>query len=272
MEFKAFPKISRIEKAQVSITQKLHGTNAQVLIEENEAGELEIRAGSRNRWIFPDNDNYGFATFVEANKQEFIEKLGPGRHFGEWVGPGINSGEGLEEKRFMLFDWWKYPEERPLPPQTGVVPVLYKGKLKPGVIEEVFEDLKKNGSKLVPGFMRPEGIVVSINDVRYKQTFDNEEVAWKKSSGHKNPKTPKVKVDYSHLLQPLRLEKLLSKDEALERGYPETLGQICQLYMNDLVEEEQIVGDKDQIKAIKKGATGQVFKFIKAFISEKESA
>lgn len=261
------------------ITQKIHGTNAQIFIEEvsfipeNEAGSVcvddrffKIRAGSRNRWLFVDVDNFGFAAFVESNAAELIEFLGEGRHFGEWAGPGINSGEGLTEKTFILFDWWKYPEDLVFPKQVRTVPILYMGVLDTNAIKIAMEDLKKDGSVLVPGFMRPEGVVTSINGQLVKTVFEAEDTQWTKA-GAKGPKGPKKpQVDYSHLLQPIRLEKLLSKDEAYSREYPETLPAIVKAYVNDLIDEQQIVGDKDQIKAITKGATGQIFKFIKTIM------
>lgn len=172
MDFKPFPKIDNINKAYMHITQKIHGTNAQVFIYPNESGELQLLCGSRTRWITPENDNYGFAAFVHQHKQEFIDKLGVGQHFGEWAGLGINSGEGLNYKVFVLFDFWKYPADRPLPPGCVVVPVLYKGAMNLAMVEEAMNELKTNGSKLAPGFMRPEGVVTMIMGVRYKKMFE----------------------------------------------------------------------------------------------------
>lgn len=256
MEFKAFPSIERVGKVWMSITQKIHGSNAQVYIYE-EDGEKKLLCGSRIRWITPESDNYGFAAHVYANKAEFIEKLGPGQHFGEWAGPGINSGEGLTEKTFVLFDFHKWPTERPLPPQTKVVPLLYKGALDLKAIEIAMEDLKINGSKLANGFMRPEGVVVNIAGVRYKKVFDAEETSWK----GKDPnyvKKIKDEVDYSHLLQPIRLEKLLSRDEQYKLNFPKNLPLIVDAYVDDLVKEGQIA----ELGVITQ-CRGQVFKFIR---------
>src|ERR1043165_2902547 len=118
MEFKSFNKILHIGKLYMSITQKIHGSNAQILIEESpdsgwipaECGykDYNVYAGSRTRWLTPEDDNYGFCKWVMENRQELIEKLGPGRHFGEWAGPGINSGEGLKEKTLVLFNWRRW--------------------------------------------------------------------------------------------------------------------------------------------------------------------
>lgn len=281
MEFKSFPDIKKLGSTEFSITQKIHGSNAQIMIYPvyktipntedsvivtDEVDHMELLVGSRTRWIAPGCDNYGFATFVYAHKQEFIDKLGPGQHFGEWAGPGVNSGEGLKEKTLVLFDYWRYNPEN-LPPQTVLVPVLYKGKFDLGVIESVMAELKTNGSKLCPGFMRPEGIVAQINGNRYKVVFDPEETAWTKPSG---VKAPRIKgPDYSYLLQPIRLEKLLSKDEQYTINYPASLKDIAFAYMDDLVKEEQIVGTEAEITGIKKQASGHIFAFIKQTFKEK---
>lgn len=264
-EFKAFSKIERIGKVFMTVTQKIHGTNAQIHIYKDETGELQLVCGSRTKWIYPGDDNYGFAQFVHTHKAEFIEKLGEGTHFGEWAGPGINSGEGLTQKTFVLFAHWNYPPERPLPPQTVVVPVLYKGAFSMEKLNEVMADLKANGSKLVPGFMRPEGVVVEVLGHKLKSVFEAEETQWRGSSGHKEKlnglKSPKA--DYGYLLQPIRLEKLLSRDERYVREYPQSLPEIVRDYFKDLEEEKQIPGNEDEIKAIRKGASSQVFSFIR---------
>lgn len=106
-EFKKFPKISRFDDLQVTITQKINGTNAQIYIYEAEMG-THIAAGSRNRWLDPHADNFGFCSFVTAHELEIVRLLGPGRHYGEWAGPGINSGEGLSEKGFYLFNYERW--------------------------------------------------------------------------------------------------------------------------------------------------------------------
>lgn len=273
MEFKSFPEIKQFGKVQFNITQKIHGTNAQIYIFQKEGGELDLQCGSRERWIYPHDDNYGFATFVNAHKEEFIQKLGEGRHYGEWAGPGINSGEGLKEKTFILFDWFRYTPEvmkdnwKGLPTRTVLVPVLYVGEVDVTKVQETMEDLRTNGSKLAPGFMSPEGIVVNLGGSRYKKVFKPEDTGWTKS-GPKGPKEPRNVVDFSHLCQPIRLEKLLSRDELYLRDYPKSLPLIVKAYVADLVKEEQIAGTEDEVKSIMKGASGQIFKFVKTIVDE----
>lgn len=270
-EFKEFKKISALTKMQMRITQKIHGTNAHILVYRNEAGELDLVCGKRTSYCYPQADNFGFAAFVHEHKQEFIEKLGEGRHDGEWAGPGINSGEGLTEKTFVLFDHWRWPPGRPLPPRTVVVPVLYEGNLDLEVVSSVMADLLVNGSKLVPGFMRPEGAVVSFGGERYKKVFNPEETSWTKGSGA--PRAPRaIRADFIHLCQPVRLEKLLSRDEAYTAGYPETLPAIARDYIADLLAEGQIEGTDDEKKLIARSASPQIFKFIKQTIDEARNA
>lgn len=266
-EFKAFSKIEQLKRAQMQVTQKIHGTNAQVsILPDPTTGELKIYTGSRTRWIYPGDDNYGFAAFVHANAAEFIKKLGQGVHFGEWAGPGINSGEGLSEKTFLLFDFWRYPTERPLPPQTAVVPVLYSGPMDLAKVDELMADLKANGSKLVAGYMRPEGVVISVLGTRYKKVFDAEETQRTKSSGANIPKEPGV--DYGHLCQPIRLEKLVSRDEKFKIDFPKSLPDLVRAYFEDLVAEAQIAGEPGEIKAIRKGASSQIFSFVRHWMEE----
>lgn len=266
MEFKEYPKITRLDKVQMHITQKIHGTNAAVCVYNvgtEEAPEWKVHAQSRTRIITPLSDNYGFAAFVSENAQEMIEKLGPGIHYGEWAGIGINSGEGLKEKIFVLFDHWRYPADRPLPPKTVVVPVLYSGELQLGKIEECLADLKANGSKLSPGFMRPEGIVITIGGARYKAVFEAEETGWKKSD---KVKVVREDVNVDHLLQPIRLEKLISKDERYIKEYPKSLSTLAQDYLKDMLEEGQLEGQSEnQVNSLKK----KLYPWLKFMVNDK---
>src|SRR5438552_1079029 len=78
IEFNGFPKIPRLSRECV-VTEKIDGTNAQILI--SECGE--VFPGSRSRWITKEDDNHGFAKWVYENSVELM-RLGIGRHFGEW--------------------------------------------------------------------------------------------------------------------------------------------------------------------------------------------
>lgn len=170
MEFQSFPKLSRLSRGMI-VTEKIDGTNAQVCI----SPEGEVRAGSRNRWITPESDNYGFAAWVKENETE-LRLLGPGRHFGEWWGRGIQRTYGLTERRFSLFNADHYMRMfgGDLPGCISVVPVLSRHDFDSNEIGRVLDVLKTNGSKAAPGFMRPEGVVIyhTAAGVSYKKTIE----------------------------------------------------------------------------------------------------
>lgn len=194
--FTAFPKIPRLSR-DIVITEKLDGTNAQVIIDRVPNGcitgyELEsgcvplmytftpdntlvaIWAGSRNRLIFPGKakDNFGFAEWVFQHAAELVA-LGIGRHFGEWYGQGIQRGYGLYGKRFALFPSAATAASKPA--CCEVTTVLYDGPFSTDAVDAAMEDLRVNGSKHVPGFMRPEGVVIYHTAARtlFKKTFDD---------------------------------------------------------------------------------------------------
>ena len=170
-DFIPFPKIPRLKRGCI-ITEKLDGTNAQIVID----AQGNVRAGSRNRWITPDDDNYGFAGWVERNKEELLG-LGEGQHFGEWWGNGIQRNYGLKEKRFSLFNSGRWSNERPA--CCGVVPVLYAGDFSTTTVDWVLDTLKGTGSVAAPGFMRPEGIIVYMTASQhlYKVLAENDDKA-----------------------------------------------------------------------------------------------
>lgn len=171
--FREFPKIARLSR-EVIITEKLDGSNAQICITED--GQFLI--GSRTRWITPEQDNHGFARWATEHREELLT-LGPGRHFGEWWGNGVQRGYGLPkgEKRFSLFNvmrWCLHGEtpqripcgdpriekwQQPLPPCCGLVPVLYRGMFTTDACQDALSELRVNGSKAAPGYLKPEGIV-----------------------------------------------------------------------------------------------------------------
>lgn len=170
MEFEEFTKIARFSR-DIVITEKLDGTNAQIYIGE----DGEFLTGSRKRWITPEDDNFGFARWAHENKNMLLE-LGPGRHFGEWYGGKIQRGYDVKEKAFALFNTHKWGLERPACCQ--VVPILYQGMLSQFIIDESIEILRRRGSVAVPGFMRPEGIVVfhTAANMMFKKTIEKDEV------------------------------------------------------------------------------------------------
>ncbi len=204
-EFVKFPKMARLSR-EVIISEKIDGTNAQVFIKVLEGADdpgalvckdgLAMYAGSRTRWITPTNDNFGFAKWVVDHADDLF-LLGPGRHFGEWWGSGIQRGYGLAkgERRWSLFNTVRWclhgsaPEriamadpriekwQDVLPACCGLVPVLYRGIFDTRIADEMLADLRGLGSKAAPGFMNPEGIVVfhTAANVCFKKTIEKDD-------------------------------------------------------------------------------------------------
>ena len=175
IEFKAFPKIARLNRS-ITITEKIDGTNAAIGIIPDTDGALTVYAQSRNRLITPQDDNYGFARWVESNRDRLVDLLGPGLHFGEWWGSGIQRGYGLTggEKRFYLFntDRHKDIDEADIRP----VPVLFRGANSSENIDATLDALALYGSVAAPGFMDPEGVVVfyAASRTMFKVTIKND--------------------------------------------------------------------------------------------------
>jgi hypothetical protein len=159
--FLPFEKIPRLNR-QVIITEKIDGTNAIIHI----AADMEtVTAGSRNRWLTTTgkNDNFGFAAWVMDNKPELL-KLGPGYHFGEWWGLGIQRGYGLKDRRFSLFNTHRWGDPKKRPACCGVVPIIdIPAEIETNISaasNHAFGVLRNEGSLAAPGFMKPEGHVI----------------------------------------------------------------------------------------------------------------
>jgi len=209
-EFQEFPKIARLNR-EVIVTEKIDGTNASVFIGEPTDFEPGVfLVGSRTRWITPEADNHGFARWAYDHEEE-LRTLGPGAHFGEWWGSGIQRGYGLEkgEKRFSLFNvarwgdertalckkchlpssaWAPHPclrcgTERPPEPPTrpaccSVVPTILTAPWGiDSAVAIAVESLREKGSRAAPGFMKPEGVVVFHTHSRqmFKVTLEKDE-------------------------------------------------------------------------------------------------
>ncbi len=201
-EFVPFPKIPRLTRECV-VTEKIDGTNASVWVVDMDPGQraatlhpseavippqsklvtvaghdYAILAGSRKRFITPQDDNAGFARWVYQNAEELIAELGYGTHFGEWWGDGIQRKYGLDEKRFSLFNTkaWSGTELA----LCHVVPTLYTGPFDTTRLSNVLDLLREDGSAAAPGFMDPEGIMIfhTGSQSYFKKTFEGDDV-WK---------------------------------------------------------------------------------------------
>jgi len=202
LEFKGFGKIPRLRR-RIVIPEKIDGTNGAVgVLTEREPGfsdprvqhvhpdglALGVYAQSRKNIITPERDNHGFARWVHGNAEALAVILGPGIHFGEWWGSGIQRGYGLEkdDKRFSLFNTKRWAEliqavkaqvsGLEFPPGLGVVPVLYDGDFSDFAINLILASLRVNGSQAVPGYMNPEGIVIyhTAGNLLFKVTLEKD--------------------------------------------------------------------------------------------------
>lgn len=170
--FVGFPKIPRLSR-DIIITEKIDGTNGSIFWDETLQFML---VGSRTRWITTSNDNHGFAQWASDNVEE-LRKLGPGHHFGEWWGQGIQRNYGLKEKRFSLFNVKRWGDDAVRPACCHVVPVLFTGLFDTHHIEQALTSLVIGGSYAAPGFMNPEGIVIYhvAGNLMFKKTIKNDE-------------------------------------------------------------------------------------------------
>lgn len=181
-----FPKMARLSR-EVIITEKIDGTNAQIAIVEldghaaegaiYQAGGLAMYAGSRTRWITPQDDNHGFARWARENADELI-KLGPGRHFGEWWGCGIQRKYDVPDKRFSLFNVSRWDDDAVRPACCMVVPTIYRGDFTTNAAEAALFNLSVDGSLAAPGFMKPEGIAMYhvAAGIGFKKTIKKDEI------------------------------------------------------------------------------------------------
>lgn len=210
-EFIPFPKIPRLMKGDIVLTEKIDGTNGVVFVHkvgEADAGHIEppdiivdadsgryqLRAGSRNRWLAPgkmSNDGFGFLAWVQDNAAQLI-KLGEGMHRGEWYGAGIQRGYGLEGRSFALFNvgaWcdtnspynhWTHDGQQQIPAIRGLslVPVLYRGAWFGSSMDPVGEAMRRlrfSGSTINTRF-DAEGVMLyhEASGLYFKVPFDGD--------------------------------------------------------------------------------------------------
>lgn len=97
----------------------VHNSNGCILVSKDET----VKAFSRNRELSIDSDNNGFCAWVMKYKQYFIDNY----HeldtnlwlYGEWIGPGIQKGVGINQlnrKQFVLFSTYSELEGLSYPP------------------------------------------------------------------------------------------------------------------------------------------------------------
>ena len=172
-EFKAWGKITRENPFNVTITEKIDGTNACVIIED---GAI-VGVQSRKRLITPEDDNYGFAQWVADNEAELLG-LGDGYHYGEWAGLGIQKNpHNLAGKQFFLFNTFRWNPLNPnLPDCCKVVPILFQGIMDGDTIDKTIETLSSDAGENET----PEGVIVYYHAFRKytKHTIDFKQGKW----------------------------------------------------------------------------------------------
>lgn len=205
-EFEAWPKTPRLSKPIV-VTEKIDGTNAAVVVrplgvgqppaqshevvvpfeyDDESVGDVAVYGQSRKRIVFPGQDNAGFAAWVHANAQELAQAFGPGRHFGEWWGNGIQRGYGVEGKFFSPFNVSRW-DRRAINDtglyQVGVrpTPVLgHWGTFESAFIDQCVDLLILRGSQLdgVVDGTPAEGVIVyhSASGQLYKRLIEGDNV------------------------------------------------------------------------------------------------
>lgn len=179
--FQPWPKIPRGQHESVTITEKIDGTNACIVIRDGEIVGIQ----SRKKFIQPavlsgekQSDNYGFAAWVLANEEELLG-LGEGYHYGEWAGSSIQGNpHNIEGRKFFLFNTFRWGKRNTPPACCDVVPVLYEGPLEDMVIDSMMAQLwdqeTSDGNK-------PEGVIVYFHKTKRseKHTFRDQHGKWK---------------------------------------------------------------------------------------------
>lgn len=193
--FEHWPRIPRMA-SECSITEKLDGTNASILIVKMAAETPEFQeqcwealdqkrgllidgmavfACSRNRHIWPGQDNHSFASWVWENAPELVRILGEGRHFGEWWGRGIQRGYEMPYRVFSVFNTYQYAwlndeeerERHDVIESLRCVPVLYRGIFSFEALNEAINTLSQEYEDIP---VVAEGVVIHFrnNDAPFK--------------------------------------------------------------------------------------------------------
>jgi hypothetical protein len=173
--FQEFPKIPRLNR-NITITEKIDGTNAAIHItgryetsggqvvaykvDETNVNDLGVIVPqSRKRILTPEEDNFGFARWVEEHSVALRTTLGPGIHYGEWWGQGIQRGYRQVRKWFSLFNYTRWSNDQAVAMHAGiglqVVPILYHGPWMAvvGGKGDVYPQRNEDGS-VTPGMLR----------------------------------------------------------------------------------------------------------------------
>lgn len=184
--FKAYPKTVRLEAETITISEKIDGTNGLIFVSKgNESEKMYVKAGSRSKWLVDDGskswDNHGFGAWVKENETELLN-LPAGMHYGEWYGKGINSGYGMTERKFMLFNKKRYSELEDLPSCVELETILEENVSIDDLTSVLYELRRKmtlQGSYHVPTCIN--GKMVEGVILRFKLAGKIYKEVWNKS-------------------------------------------------------------------------------------------
>ena len=157
------------------IFPKIDGTNASVWLEDG-----QMRFGSRNRELTPDDDNQGFATWASQQQPllDLLNSLPEGsRVYGEWLVPhSLKTYREDAWRRFYIFDvllsggeFMHFNEYEPLCKSAGVdyIPCITKSR-NPSY-EIILKSAESNKFMLQDNCGIGEGVVVK--QYGYKNRF-----------------------------------------------------------------------------------------------------
>lgn len=140
----------------------VHNSNASVRFTQ----DGEIIPQSRNRVLSVGDDNFGFAAFVDKNKDVFkiiAPKGGDFTFYGEWCGGSIQPKVALEqlEKHFVIFSMLHNDIMYSIPKVIGIVEIDYEFFNKAGIyfIHQI------PTYKITVDFSRPEDVVDELTDL-----------------------------------------------------------------------------------------------------------
>jgi len=178
--FVEWPKIPRGQNETISISEKIDGTNACIIVDKMEdTGQLYISGvQSRKRLITPWDDNFGFANWVDTNSVDLLQ-LGEGYHYGEWAGEGIQKNHhNVVGRKLFLFNTARWNPDNPNRPDCcDVVPLLYEGPLHTDTIDLTMMSLERTAHQ---NGWTPEGVIVWFHRGRRyeKHTFKTPDGKW----------------------------------------------------------------------------------------------
>lgn len=234
---------------------KLHGTNAGISMQNG-----ELVAQSRNNILTLDKDNFDFAFWVKQHEEELKPYFNEGMTiFGEWAGPGIQSGVAISEipeRTWFTFAIDDEPEGIYIP---GLVYSIYdfatwEFKIDfnyPRTIEQELTKITEEVEAECPVAKHfgisgiGEGVVWSCGGLRFKVKGEKHSVSKVKKLVSADPEelnSIKDFVDYA--VTPSRVKQAIQEVNAIDRT---ATGEVIRWVANDIIAEESDVLAKNNL-------------------------